>query len=226
MTGPRRIIFEYEDGMTSSIAFSALPESVQLELEKMSFCSPTQLVSMNSQYVLLQWKDGWQEVASIEGENAQLIRYYVISRIEDVGRLSIETDSYWPDLHIVQRTPKEVKSALVVGRDKVYAYAFDEGVERWEGTFEAGGKKETVKFDKINKLMPNDFNEAPEAVDEIVAAVKRKLDELAVEPKDLLASDMHARIDTYRELAQSLGIRAMQRQADVYGFIEFIIKGL
>lgn len=224
MSTVKRILVEYEDGTKKEIDLSAVEPSTQLELARLGISLSPDTVSTSSHYVLLQWKDGWQEVIGIDGDRVDLLRYYVITRIEDRGRLSLETGEYWPELFTIKRNPRDVGSAWIFGTDKVNFYALETESERYEGTFEAGGKKEYVKFDKVNPLISKEFGEAPERLAEIAGVVKGQLDQLNIKPLALLASSEATRVKTYTELAKALKIRGMERQADVYGFIEFIVK--
>jgi hypothetical protein len=226
MSAPKRLRVEYEDGSTREIDFAKIDGSIVIQLAKLGLCPAPQEITSSKHYVILRWKDGWQEVIGVDHDTADLLRYYVIARIEDRARLSLEVGEYWPELFIIKRTPRDVTSILIVGNGGAKLYPLEEEMERWEGTFEAGGKKEYVKFDKINPRTPQACVEAPEELSQLAASLKGELARLNVPPQALLAMDTAKRIEIYGALARALGFRGHERQADVYGLIELLVKRL
>jgi hypothetical protein len=187
----------------------------------------------------MRWKDGWQEVLGIDGESADLLRYYVIERIEDRGRLSVETGVDYPELVVIERTPRDLVSALIVtaggaapggsgdgAGGEVKSYSLDESVERWEGIFEAGGKREYVKFDKTSDKYPHAVDTDPATLSSLLDALRNGLQKAGLEPAALLAMSEAERVAAYRVLASDTGIRGCARQEDVYGFVEAMITRL
>lgn len=226
MSKPKRLLIEYSDGSTTGVDFSQVSVATQLELAGLGVCPPPGGVGSSKHYALLKWSDGWQEVVGIDSDSVELLRYYVIRRIEDRGRLSFEVGAEYPELFIIRRTPADMIGLLIVGDSTVKSYRLDTEVERWEGTFEAGGKKEYVKYDKTDSKYPQEFSEAPESLAGIVKAAKRVLKERGATPQELLAADETQRVKEYAEVAKKLGVRGMRRQEDVYGFVEFVVKKL
>jgi hypothetical protein len=215
---------EYEDGSTKEIDFSKIDKPTIVSLAKLGLCPVPAEVASARHYLLLRWKDGWQEVIGADHDTAELLRYYVITRVEDRARLSLEVGESWPELFIIKRTPRDVTSILIVGSDGARLYSLDAELERWEGTFEAGGKKEYVKYDKTNPRAPQELREASDELSRLVESVKKELAERGLLPGALLAMDLNGRIETYREVAKTLGFKAMQREEDVYGLVEFLVR--
>ncbi len=179
---------------------------------------------MSRHYLLVRWQDGWQEVFGVDADSAELLRYFVIERIEDRGRLSLEVGSEYPELLIIERTPRTVAEAIIVGDDDVRSYALESQVERWEGIYEDGGKKEFVKYDKTSDAYPHDSSGESETLTGLVDDLRAELTEKGLTPQELLSMGEPARIAGYRELAVVLGLRGGRRQEDVYGLIEMLLR--
>jgi hypothetical protein len=59
-------------------------------------------------YVLLKWKDGWQEVVRIDGDAVGFDKYFVIERKEYFGRLVYKMpEGKYPGLVVIDRAPME-----------------------------------------------------------------------------------------------------------------------
>jgi hypothetical protein len=224
MSAPKLLRVEYEDGSTKEIDFSKIDKPTIASLSKLGLCQVPAEVASARHYLLLRWKDGWQEVIGVDSDTVELLRYYVITRVEDRARLALEVGESWPELYIIKRTPRDVTSILIVGSDGARLYSLDAELERWEGTFEAGGKKEYVKFDKTNPRAPQELRDASDELSRLVESAKKELAERGLHPGELLAMDLDGRLEMYRELAKTLGLKAMQRQEDVHGLVEFLVR--
>jgi hypothetical protein len=224
MSQPKRLVVAYEDGSTKEADFSGLDGQLRLKLAQLGLCPPPDEVGTAKHYLLMRWQDGWHEVIGIDADAAELLRYYVIQRIEDRGRLSLDVGADYPELIIVERTPRELIAATIVGGDGVKSYALGSEAERWEGIFEAGGKKEFVKYDKTSDAYPHERVEGPEALAEIGDALLDELEKKGLTPKALLSMEEPLRIAEYKALAGSVGIRGARKQQDVYGFIEMLLR--
>lgn len=223
MSAPVRLHVEYEDGSTREIDFGRIDKQTVVQLAKLGLCPVPEAVASSKHYMILRWNDGWQEVVGLDHDTAELLRFYVITRVEDRARLSVDVGEYWPDLFIIERTPRELKDLLIVGNGSTRVCGLAAELERWEGTFEAGGKKEYVKYDMANPRAPKELREAPDELSKLVDAVRKELADRAFLPQALLTMDLDKRIETYRALAKALGLRAMKRQEDVYGLVEFLV---
>jgi ribosome-associated translation inhibitor RaiA len=227
MSIPKRLIIEYNDGSTKAIPFRNVDRQVQFELAKSELCPAPDEVRSSKQYLLLQWQDEWQEIVSVDSEVTELLRYYVIERVETRGRLALEVGTDYPELFIIERRPRELSHVLIVGRNgSVKSYQLVSEIEKQEGSFDEGGKKEYVKFDKSDSHYPGKFSEEHEALAKVMKRAKKELDRKQLNPEQVLAMDKSNRVKTYKEVAKGMGIRAKERQEDVYGFIELIVKFL
>lgn len=224
MSQPKRLVVTYEDGSTKEADFAETDGELRLKLAQLGLCPPLDQVGTSKHYLLIRWQDGWQEVFGIDKGSAELLRYYVIQRIEDRGRLSLDVGADYPELLIVERTPKDVIGATIVSSDSVKSYALASEVERWEGIFEAGGKKEFVKYDKTSDAYPHESSEDPEALAEVLSALEGELQKEGLTPRALLSMQEPLRVAEYKRLASGVGIRGGREQQDVYGFIELLLR--
>lgn len=226
MKGLKRLILEYEDGSTKSISWNNIDVRVQSTLADAGLCTPSPEISSAKNYLILQWKDGWKEVVAINSDIASVIRYYVIRRIEDRGRLALDVGAEYPELLVIERLPDEVSRLLIVGDSGVKACGLESVLEGYEGIFEAGGKREYKKYDKANPHFEKEFSEAPENIADIKNALAAALNNKGLRADELLHLDQGRRIQEYKDIARMAGIRGAKRQSDVYGFIEVILRNL
>jgi hypothetical protein len=225
MSIPKRLVVEYDDGSTKAIPFNNVDRQVQFQLAKSGLCPPPSGVGSSKQYLLFQWQDGWQEVVGMDSDVVELLRYYSIERIEYKGKLILEVGSDYPEVFVIGRRPRELTSLLIAGSDgTVKSYQLESEVKRREGFLDEGGKNEFVKFDKKDPRYPHEFSEEPEALTKIMDSVKKELGSKGLSPQQVLAVDESERIDMYKEVAKGIGVRAKERQEDVYGFIEMMVR--
>ena len=216
----------YEDGTEKVLGADEIEASLQSALAESGLSESPPEISPAGSYLIMKWKDGWQEVMAVNSDIAELLRYYVIRRIEDKGRLVLDTGAEYPELTIVERTPMDISRILLVGDSGVRSYSLEQEIEGYEGTFEAGGKKEFTKYDRENPDFRNELSTAPESMDEITEAIMATLADKNLSPDGLLAMEKDLRIREYSQIASVAGIRGTKRQSDVYGFIELILKKL
>lgn len=222
---PKRLVVEYEDGSTSKIDFNKLSRSSQLEISRAGSHSSSPM-GYSEKYLLLEWRDGWREVVAVKGDSIELLRYYVIRRIEEQGRLSVEVGTSYPQLLIINRTPRDLNGLLVVGNERAKYYELKSEVETWEGVFEAGGKKEYVKYDKTDEKYPQESREGATRLAGLMNSLELQLNEKGLSAEELLARDRSTKIEEYAEIASRMGIRGKEMQQDVYGFIELMVTRL
>lgn len=223
MSNPLQLVVLYDDGTQRTIDFSKISIEVRLELAELGLCPPSISIGTSKQYVLLEW-DGWKEVIGIDHESVELLRYYVIRRIEDRGRLSLNVGTEDPELYIIKRLPKELQRIVVTGSTGAKTYDLSSDIESWEGIFEAGGKIEFTKYDKTFPYSDQAQNDPENSVTRLLDALNRELAEVGLDPALLIASDERVRIEAYRQIATKMGIRGKVKQEDVYGFIDFLIR--
>ena len=226
MTVPKQLIVRYDDGSHKELDFDKLDEKLQTELAKLGLCPPPGGIGSAKHYIIMQWKNGWQEVVGSNKDTVDFHRYFVIRRIEHRGRMSFEVGDEYPIFYVLRRLPMDLNRLLIVSKDRASSYDLSTAVERHEGTFEAGGKLEYVKWDKTDSKFPSKRSDAPENLDEILNALREALKNKGIDAQNLLKTDPPRRVESYREIAKEMGIRGFQSQADVYGFIELLLGKL
>lgn len=226
MSTPKRLIVEYEDGSTKAIDFNNIDTETLAKLARAGICPVPGKTGMERTYLLMQWADNNREVLGISGKTVDLLRYYVIKRIEEQGRLAINIGADYPELFILTRMPMQLRSLLLIGNEGDKKYNLESEVERWEGIFEEGGKKEYIKYDSTDQKYPHGSGDASGVLSEIMNSVKNALNEKGSSPQKVLDFDRTQAVEEYNEIARAIGIRAYQNQADVCGFIDFIVRKL
>jgi hypothetical protein len=223
MSMPKRLIVEYEDGSTKGTDFSQLSRRSWLELSKLGFCSPPPIVPQPSKsYLLLRWQDGWQEVLGIDESPVDLLRYYVLERVEEVGRMALQAKGDYPTLLVIRRKPKELDSMVIAGGNKTVAYSFELRIRK-----EEGDKIEHVEYDRAERHLHHEPDkDAAIRLEQLMNSLKSELSKKDLTAEKLLSTGWDKRVKEYKELAGTLGIRATEKQADVYGFIQFLIENL
>jgi hypothetical protein len=221
MNAPKKIIVEYEDGTRQEAAFAGLSNTGRTELSALGLCEAA-APDTGTQYLLLEWKDGWKEVKAMEGHVLELLRYYTIERVEEIGRLSMEKADGNPELLMIKRLPGRLERIIFVGANGPQAYALEE-----KATVKEGGKTERYFYDKKR---PNFKMEEPAAASALYAAfldaLRGALEKKGIAVSGLMAMSEGDRLPLYREIAQTLGLRGTERQQDVYGFLTVALKKL
>jgi hypothetical protein len=162
-----------------------------LELLRQPFASQPSKTPEQEKYVILEWDDGWREVIQVSAACADINRYYVISRPEDVGRLSLNKEDGYPELIEIVRKPLDLKRITFLN-------TFQLSLERSD--------KEGKKIDHFFAL-----SKAGDAISEEMEAFKKSQD-----PDQLR--------EVYEKIRRKMGIKAAQRQQDVYDFIAYLTK--
>jgi hypothetical protein len=224
LSTPKELIVNYEDGTQKTFDYHSLETDLQLRIAKLGLSPLPQEIGSSRNYIILQWKDGWQEVIGSEKATVDLLRYFVIRRIEDRGRFAFEVGAEYPELLVIRRLPMDLKRVLIVSEGRVKSYDLGKEVARHEGTFEAGGKLEYVKYDKVEDKYPSEMSEGAENLDETIGALKEAMEKKGISASDVLEMNQSQRIEKYKEITEGMGIRGHQKQADVYGFIELLVK--
>jgi len=207
---PRRLIVEYGDGYRKEVNFSKLSRVAQAELTRMTG-SPSllPLMQVTQKYLLLKWKDGWQEVTSIEADCGEPSRYYVIKRVEESGRLVLERSSDYPELVIIGRRPRQIEKMVILDDKSTKTYALDQ-----DSTTMEGGR--TSYHYRLNA---DDVN----YMDEVMASLRKALEGNGIEAKELLALSDTKRARECERIRKKIGLRASGKQEDVLGFIQVML---
>lgn len=110
----QKVVVHYDDGLEQDIPVSNLSDKTVSELAAIGI-EQSAAEGKDRRYLLLEWNDGWKEVMKVPKDVTELIRYYVIRRPEDTGRLVIDRkESEYPELVEIIRKPKELKRVTVV----------------------------------------------------------------------------------------------------------------
>jgi len=223
MTLPRRLIVEYEDGSTRGIEFNQLDSSTRSDLSRWGLCpQPSVVPESSNQYLLLRWKNGWQEVIGVDRDPVDLLRYYILERVEEVGRMALDVKGQYPLLLTVKRLPKELDRLMIVRSGSARVYRLEPKAKR-----EEGNKIEHVEYDKAERhFQPEPDQQAEAWFAEVMEALKNELNRKGLSIEKLLNGDPSHRVEEYKELAKALGLRATERQEDVYGFIQLMIENI
>ena len=221
MSLPKRVIVEHEDGTRREAPFSRLSRQTQSELSNFGLEEAPRSIAPDS-YVLLHWKDGWKEVAAVDAGAVEVLRYYTIERVEEVGRVSLDATGENPQLLMIRRLPRQVDSILLVGKDGPQAYALAE-----KNTVREGGKVEHVFYDKKKPdFKKEEFSVASSRYEDILQALGRELKDRGLSAPAALTRKEEEQVALYKELSRALGLRGTFRQQDVYGFLKAAIERL
>jgi hypothetical protein len=201
---PQKVVIEFDDGSKTEASFDTLPSQVQLELLRQPFASQPSAHPEQEKFVLLEWDDGWREVLEVDAACAEINRYYVISRPEDVGRLSLNKKDDYPELIEIVRKPRALKRITFLD-------TFQLSLERSD--------REGKKIDHFFAL-----SKAGDALSEEMEAFKKAVEEVGIDLQDLRSQDPGQLVEQYEKIRRKMGIKAAQRQQDVYDFIAYLAK--
>ena len=104
-TRPETLTVTYPGGASATVRFDDLSATLRSEILRQPFAATPSPDPAAENYVLLEWEDGWKEVVEVDAGCTSIRRYYVISRTEEVGRLSLDHESGYPVLLEVERRP-------------------------------------------------------------------------------------------------------------------------
>jgi hypothetical protein len=201
---PQKVVIEFDDGSKKEASFDVLPSQLQSELLRQPFASRPSANPEQEKFVLLEWDDGWREVVEVDAACSEINRYYVISRPEDVGRLSLNKKDDYPELIEIVRKPRDLKRISFLD-------TFQLSLERSD--------REGKKIDHFFKL-----SKAGDAISEEMGAFKRAVEEEGLDLEALKSRDPDQQREGYERIRRRMGLKAAQRQQDVYDFIAYLAK--
>jgi hypothetical protein len=208
---PQRVIIAYGDSSTKEIEFAKLSRVAQAELLRLAN-SPilSRLPHLPQKYLLLEWKDGCQEVAGIEKHCSEILRYYVIQRPEETGRLAIECPGTYPEFRIIERHPRQLeKVSIIDGKNrKMHSLAQDRVARE--------GDKTEYHY-KLNKV-------DEDSVKEIVSALKKVLKRNGIRADEVLAMNDTQRTEEYEKIRREIGLRAYEKEGEALGFLQMMLE--
>jgi hypothetical protein len=156
-----------------------------------------------SKYAVIKWKDGYQEVTSLEKESMGIIRYYVIERIEKYGRLAIDSQTNYPGLKVISRKPDEIESITFTedGQGKVFSLTLKE--EKSEG----GRVEHHYEVKETGE----------KGIDEFVSRLRQVLQELKIDPKAAQEKDLE-------NLRRAMKLSCFEKQSEVLSFVKMLLN--
>lgn len=165
----------------------------------------------DKRYVLIKWKDGWQEVVGVEGDTVDLNKYFVIERAEYYGRLVFDRPKgEYPGLVVLDRAPLELEKVSLVGGD-------GDRVLKQTSTYREGTRLEYNY--ELEKGSGNFYGE-------VVESVKKAMADKGISARELLAKTEPERSTEIGKLARAANILGGKSQADLIGFMEELLQKL
>jgi len=201
---PHRIFVEFEDGARCEAPFESLPETLQSDIMRQPFASKPAPEPEKEKFLILEWDDGWKEVIRVDDTCTELNRYYVISRVEHVGRLSIHKQNGYPELIEIIRKPLNLNRIT-------FADAFQVAPQRSD--------REGDKTDHFFALTKEEGAHR-KRMDEFKAIIEQQ----AIDLDDLRSQEPHAQLEQYEKIRKAMAIKAGLRQQDVYDYIAFLLN--
>ncbi len=201
---PRKVIVEYRDGSEKEASFEALPSQLQFELLRQPFASRPSANPEQEKYLLLEWDDGWKEVIEVDAACSEINRYYVISRQEEVGRLSLNKENDYPELIEIVRKPMGLKKITFLD-------TFQLSLERSE--------KEGKKTDHFFRL-----SREGNAISREIGIFKKAVAEEEFDLRELRSDDPSQLTEKYEKIRRKMGLKAARRQQDVFDFLAYLAK--
>jgi len=199
---PKKITVEFEDGSKAEADFAALTEQLKFELLRQPVFSRPSPHPEEEKFVLMEWVDGWKEVVEVDSECSEINRYYVITRPEDVGRLSLKRGGGYPELIEVTRDPLNLKKIIFLNDYEI-------NLERSD--------REGKKVDHFFSLDKRDS-----FLSEIMDLFRKVVDEAGLTVDQLRSQEPDQARARYQKIAQKMGIKAAQRQQDLFDFISHL----
>jgi len=201
---PLTVHVDFDDGSTCSASFESLPANLRFEILRQPFAGKPSYNPEEERFVILEWDDGWREVIEVEATCTDINRYYVISRPEDVGRLSLNKGDDYPELIEIIRKPLDLKRV-----------AFTDTFHLAPDTSTREGKK----VDHFFALSKNG-----DILTEIMADFKKAIAEEDLDIQELRSEYSDQLQVHFERIRQKMGLKAGQRQQDVYDFIAYLAK--
>ena len=201
---PQTITVEFDDGSKRIAPFETLPHFLQSEIMRQPFTSKPNPQPEGQSFILLEWDDGWKEVIQLDSTCTEIHRYYVISREEHVGRLSLKKPDGYPELLEITRKPFSLEKITFLD-------TFRLALERSE--------KEGMKAEHFFALAKEE-----NSLSEMIDALRRAVREAGMDLQVLSSQESDVPLEVYEEIRQKLGIKAGFRQQDVLDFITYLSK--
>jgi hypothetical protein len=221
MSRPKRILVEFEDGTRREADISQMGRQGWIDLARLGLVDLHAAPEPPAAYALLEWRKGWKEAVAVDSDVMGLLRYYTLERVEEVGRLALEKSGDYPQLILVDRLPRDVKSLMLARDAGTSMYLLEE-----KEIAKEGGKTEHILYDAKNpKFVKQDDAQADARMAELKALAGDELKKKNLDGTRVLSMDDEQKAEVLNGLARALRIRAMERQADLHGFLQHLIEG-
>jgi hypothetical protein len=175
-----------------------------MEIERQPVFTKPSSNPEKEKFVLLEWEDGWKEVIEVEEGCTDVNRYYIISRPEDVGRLSLNKKDSYPQLIEIIRRPTSVKQITFLD------------------TFQLSPDKSTREGKKTEHFFS--LTKKGDALSELAKDFKNAVAGKGLDIQELRSQDPDQLREPYEAIRREMGIQAGQRQQDVYDFLAYLAK--
>jgi hypothetical protein len=199
---PKKMVLEYEDGSRTSAPFQELPETLQREILRQPCFSTHRPYPEKEKYVLIEWDDGWKEVIQVDECLTEINRYYVITRPEEVGRLSLKSSGEYPELLEIIRKPMNLKKITFSGTHEI---TLDKSIRE--------GKKTDHLFA---------CNRKGDSLSKLKESLRKALEDEGVSLEALKSKDQNQLRDLFGRMKRTLDIKAGVREQDVFDFLAFL----
>jgi hypothetical protein len=160
-------------------------------------------------YVLMKWKDGWQEVISIESDAVDFNRYYVIERVEHFGRLVINrSEGEYPSLIVIDRAPMDIEKIILVdGEDE-------------RNLKQASIYREGSRLEHHYDLPKGGGN----FIEEIKNSIKEVLSKKSISAREILSKPDLEKIKQIESIGKDVNLVGTKQREDVVGFIQLLLE--
>jgi hypothetical protein len=199
---PNKITVEFDDGTRCTAPFDSLPDTLQDEILSQPFASRPSSNPKKEKFALLEWDDGWKEVIGVDSSCTDINRYYVISRSEDRGRLSLNKEDGYPELIEIHRKPKSMERITFVDTFRLNLVQSTREGKKTDHFYDLS--RETGGMSRIL----NDFTEA--------------LKTEKISGKQLLSDEPALQKERLEKIRRKMGIMAVKRQQDALDFIRYL----
>ncbi len=199
---PKTLTMTFDDGSRAEIGFQDLPLTLQAELLRQPFASFKSPAPETEKYLVIEWKDGWREVFQVPRTCTEVNRYYVITRPENCGRLSIKKEDGYPELIEIDR------DALNLRR-----LAFTQTLNLGPAKSDREGSKTEHHFV---------LEKGPDLLMELKTALRLALHGEGETARTLQDACDAAATDLCMRLAGRLNLRAGRRRQDLQDFLVYL----